>query len=130
MAWSLVKGFLKMYIFHFLDNFFWPTFLLYNWILQKNLSIFANLQIFLQILKEEHKSFPMMYHLSYFDINMGFRGWGVKLTLPPPQRILVFKFPSRDRVNMLCCSCNMQGYLTSCFLITCFFKSFAAVAAY
>ena len=29
---------------------------------------------------------------------MGFRGGGVKLT-PPPQHILVFKYPSRDRVN-------------------------------
>ena len=28
---------------------------------------------------------------------MGFRGGGAKLT--PPQRILVFKYPSRDRVN-------------------------------
>jgi len=33
-----------------------------------NNSIFANLQMFLQILKVEHKSFPMMYHLSYLDI--------------------------------------------------------------
>ena len=30
---------------------------------------------------------------------MGFRGGGVKLT--PPQRILVFKYPSRDRVNKI-----------------------------
>jgi len=29
---------------------------------------------------------------------MGFRGGGVKLT--PPQRILVFKYPSRDRVKI------------------------------
>jgi len=29
---------------------------------------------------------------------MGFRGGGVKLT--PPQHILVFKYPSRDRVNL------------------------------
>ena len=28
---------------------------------------------------------------------MGFRGGGVKLT--PPQHILVFKYPSRDRVK-------------------------------
>jgi len=28
---------------------------------------------------------------------MGFRGGGGKLT--PPQRILVFKYPSRDRVK-------------------------------
>ena len=34
-------------------------------------SIFANLQIILQILKVEHKSLPMMYHLSYLDIKHG-----------------------------------------------------------
>jgi len=38
---------------------------------------------FLQILKVEHKSFSMMYHLSYLDIKHGFRGGGVNLTPPP-----------------------------------------------
>ena len=32
---------------------------------------------------------------------MGFRGGGVKLT--PSQRILVFNYPSRDRVKALAC---------------------------
>ena len=31
---------------------------------------------------------------------MGFRGEGVKLP-PPSQRFLVFKYPSRDRVNVV-----------------------------
>ena len=39
----------------------------------------------------------MMYHLSYLDIKHGIKRGGVKLT--PPQRILVFKYPSRDRVK-------------------------------
>ena len=30
-------------------------------------SIFANLNILLQILKVEHKSFPMMYHVNYCE---------------------------------------------------------------
>ena len=64
----------------------------------KKNSIFANLQIFLQILKEEHKSFPMMYHLSYLDIKHGDLEGGGQID-PPPQHILVFKYPSRDRVN-------------------------------
>ena len=33
-------------IYHFLDNYFFAIFLLYNWILQKKNSIFANLLIF------------------------------------------------------------------------------------
>ena len=67
---GMVKGFLKMYNLSFFGQFFLQTFLLYNWILQKN-SIFANLQIVLQILKVERKSFPMMYHLSYLDLKLG-----------------------------------------------------------
>ena len=34
----------------------------------KKKNFFANCQFFLQILKEEHKSFPILYHLSYLDI--------------------------------------------------------------
>ncbi len=43
--------------------------------------------------------FLMMYHLSYLDIKHGIQRGGVKLT--PPQRILVLKYPSGDRVNDL-----------------------------
>ena len=52
----------------------------------------------MQILKVEHKSFLMMYHLSYLDIKHGIlRGGG---QIDPPQHILVFKYPSRDRVKL------------------------------
>ena len=81
MAWS--RAFQKWIIYHFLDNIFLQTFLLYNWVLLKKYSIFANLQIFLQILKVEFKSFLMMYHLSFLDIKHG----------------MIFKYPSRDRVK-------------------------------
>jgi len=66
----------KFIIFTFITGFY-----------KKN-SIFANFQIFVQILKVEYKSFPMM----------GFRGGGVKLA-PPPRRFLGFKYPSRDRLK-------------------------------
>ena len=49
----------------------------------KKNSIFANLQIILQILKVEHKSFPMMYYLSYLDIKHGIKRGGVQIPLPP-----------------------------------------------
>ena len=53
-----------------------------KWIFQK-ISNFANLH-FLQILKVEHKSFPMMYHLAYLDIKHGnSRGGKVKFCPPP-----------------------------------------------
>ena len=69
---SMVMGFSKMYN-HFLDILFLQAFLLYNWILQtKKIS----LKIFLQILKVDHKSFPMMYHLSYLDIKHVMQGGG------------------------------------------------------
>ena len=62
---GMVKGFLKMYI---LDHFF--TCLLYSWILQKKF-LFCKFPFFLQIIKVEHKNFPMMYHLSNLGIKHG-----------------------------------------------------------
>ena len=65
---GMVKGFSKMYNFSFFGQiFFLQTFLRYNWILRW----FCKFANFLQILEVEHKSFPMMYHLSYFDIKHG-----------------------------------------------------------
>ena len=99
----LLKNFFFIVFGHFLQ-----TILLYDGILPKKL-IFSSFANFLQILKVEHKAYPMMYRLSYLDI-MGFRrGWGVNLT--PPQRILVFKYPSRNRVIQLTL-CNSQELLT------------------
>ena len=66
MAWS--RAFQTCIIYHFLDNFFLQTFLLFNWILQKKIQFLQIRNFFLQILKVEHKSFLMMYHLSYLDI--------------------------------------------------------------
>ena len=52
----------------------------------------------MQILKVEHKSFQWCIICHIWTSNMGFRGGGGgKLT--PPQHILVFKYPSRDRVK-------------------------------
>jgi len=67
----MVKGFSKMYNFSFFGQiFFGKHFYYITGFCDKN-SIFANLQIFLQILKVEHKSFLMMYHLLYLDIKHG-----------------------------------------------------------
>ena len=38
MAWA--RAFQKCLIYHFLDNFFLKTFLIYNWILQKKFKFF------------------------------------------------------------------------------------------
>ena len=85
-------GFSKMYNFSFFGKFYCIT-----GFCDKN-SIFANLQIFLQILNVNHKSFLMMYHLSYLDIKHGITKGG-QIDPSPPQLILVFKYPSRDRVK-------------------------------
>ena len=81
---GIFKGFSKMYYFSFFGQFFFAN--IFTVLLDfaiKN-SIFANLLFFLQILKVEHKSCLMMYHLSYLDIKHGIRGGGVKLTDPYP----------------------------------------------
>ena len=58
----------------------------------------------LQILEVQYKSFPMMNYLSYLDIK---NGGGCQID-PPPKCILVFKYPSRDRVkSTLKCSTKM-----------------------
>ena len=74
MAWS--RAFQKCIICHFLDKFFFANIFTIKLDFGIKNSIFANLQIFLQILKVEHKSFLMMYHLSYLDIKHGFREGG------------------------------------------------------
>ena len=67
----MVKGFSKMYNLSFLDQSFFANIFTIKLDFAIINSIFANLQIFLQILKVEHKSFLMMYHLSYLDIKHG-----------------------------------------------------------
>ena len=63
MAW--LRTLQKCIIYHFFGHFYYIT-----GFCQKK-SIFANSQFFFQILKVEHNSFPMMYHLSYLDIKHG-----------------------------------------------------------
>ena len=45
---------------------------------------------------------------------MGFRGGGVNLT--PPQPILVFKYPSKDRVNKIILSMEIKNEKLRIFL--------------
>ena len=65
---GMVKGFSKFFIFW--TNFFCKHFYYKTGFCDKKFS-FCKFAIFLQILKVEHKSFPMMYHLSYLDIKHG-----------------------------------------------------------
>ena len=64
IAWS--RAFKKC-IFNSFFYIFCTHFTIYHQIWQKKIN-FCKLAIFLQILKVEHNSFPMMYHLSYLDI--------------------------------------------------------------
>ena len=80
MAWS--RAFQKCIICHFLDKFFFANIFTIKLDFAIKNSIFANLQIFLQILKVEHKSFPMMYLCHIWTSNMGFRA-GVKYQAYP-----------------------------------------------
>ena len=97
MAWS--RAFQKCIIFSFFGQFFFANiFTLYLDFAIKN-SFFANFQIFFADSKSRGKelsndvSFVIFGHQTW-DLE----GGGVKLT--PPHHILVFKYPSRDRVNL------------------------------
>ena len=68
-----------MFILSFVEHFFCKH-LNYNTGLCK-IFFFANLQILLKILKVEHKSFPMIHHLSHLDTKHGIQRW---VKLPPP----------------------------------------------
>ena len=89
---GMVKDFSKMYISSF--------FLTYNWILQN--TIFANLQNKLQILNKSIKTLQWYIICHILTSNMGLRGGrGSNWPLPPRKHILVFKYPSKDRVNLI-----------------------------
>ena len=96
-------AFQKLIFYHFLDKFFLRTFLLNNWILQKNFN-FCKFAIFLQILKVEDKSFPMMYHLSYLDIKHGIQRRG---QIDPPPRVSWFSStPAGIGLNQITLWCH------------------------
>jgi len=82
MAWS--RAVQKCVSYHLLDLSFLQACLLYNRILKNKFQFLQICNFFLQMLKEKHKSFPMMYHLFYLDIKHRIlRGRVIKLTLPP-----------------------------------------------
>ena len=90
---GMVKGFSKMYNLSFFGQFFLQTFLLYNWILKKKFNFckftnfFADSKSRAQELSND-VSFVIFGHQTC-DLEGG-SNW------TPPQRILVFKYPSRD----------------------------------
>ena len=96
MAWS--RAFQKCIIFHFLDNFFFANIFTIKLDFAIKNSIFANLQIFF-FADSKRRAQELSNDVSF--VIFGHKTWdlegGVKLT--PPQHILVFKYPSRDRVK-------------------------------
>ena len=101
LTWHCQELLKNVYFIIFLNFFIANIFTLYMHLAKKcNLCKFANLQI----LEVQYKSFPMMNYLSYLDIK---NGGGCQID-PPPKCILVFKYPSRDRVkSTLKCSTKM-----------------------
>jgi len=81
LKWHGQGLFKNVYFFIFWTNFFGKQFYYKTGFCNKKFN-FCKFAIFLQILKVEHNSFPMMYHLSYLDIKHGIKRGGVKLTPP------------------------------------------------
>ena len=99
----MVKGFSEMYKLSFFGHFLVANILLYNWILHTKNFLILQIYNFLQTLKVEHWRLP-------FDVKFvifGHQTWDLKeggQIDPRPQHILVFKYPSRDRVKKFCVS--------------------------
>ena len=95
MAWS--RAFQKCIICHFLDTFFANIFTIkLDFAIKKfNFCKFANV-----FADSKSRAQELSNDVSF--VIFGHKTWdlegGVKLT--PPQRILVFKYPSGDRVNI------------------------------
>ena len=68
---GMVKGFSKMYNFSFFGQIFFCKHFYYIIGFCDKKFNFCKFAFFVPILKVEHKSFPMMYHLSYLDIKHG-----------------------------------------------------------
>ena len=79
----MAKSFSKMYILSFFGQFFFCKHFYFTTGVCKKINFCKFAKLFLPILKVEHKSFHMMYLLSYLDIK---HAWdldgGVKLTIP------------------------------------------------
>ena len=81
-----VKDFSKMYSLSFFGQFVLHTFLLFDWILRKNFNFCKFINV----------SFVIFGHQTW-DLE------GVGQFDPPPPAVLVFKYPSRNRVKPLFC---------------------------
>ena len=95
MAWS--RDFQKCIICHFLDKFFFANIFTIKLDFAIKNSIFANLQIFLA----DSKSRAQELSNDVSFVIFGHKTWDLEGggQIDPPQHILVFKYPSRDRVN-------------------------------
>jgi len=87
---ALSRAFKKCIFYIFFDIFILQTCLQFA---KKIANLFQILKVELYMLSNDDT-----YRLSYLDIKHGIKGGG-GLNGPPPQHILVFKEPSRDRVK-------------------------------
>ena len=83
----MVKGFSKMYIFHFLDKFFLLQFYYKTGFCDKKFN-FRKFEIFFA----DSKSRAQELSNDVSFVIFGHKTWDL-------EHILVFKYPSRDRVN-------------------------------
>ena len=92
---GMVKGFSKMDNFSFFGQSFLQTFLLYNWIYTiYNCDKKFN---FWKFADSKSRAQELSNDVSF--VIFGHKTWDLE-GLTPPQRILVFKYPSRDRVKI------------------------------
>ena len=88
MAWS--KAFQKCIFYYFLDNLFCKLDFAKNFYFCKFANFFADS-------KSKVQELSIICHI--WTSNMRFKGGGGG-QIDPPQLILVFKYPSRDRVKL------------------------------
>ena len=113
---GMVKGFPDMYILSLFGQFiFCKHFYFITGFCKKN-SIFANLQFFADSKSRVQELSNDVSFVIFGHQTWDLEGGGVKLT--PPPRILVFKYPSRDRVKLTHCTTHWVFSTNSDLLIS------------
>ena len=80
---ALSRAFQKCIIYHFLDNFFLQTFLLYNWILQKKNLIFAKFQFFADSKSRAQELYSDVSFVVFGHHTWDLEGGGGQIDPPP-----------------------------------------------
>ena len=115
MTWS--RAFQKCIFYHFMDNFFMQTFLLYNWIWQNKCYNFckcANLQIckFANYFADfKSKAYDISNNVSFV---MGHQTWDLEggvVKMPPSSVSSWFSTPAGIGLRSFNCTINVCKYL-------------------